>query len=256
VADASESVFGALTEYFPSAIARAVLRAAVRRGRLPEEGLDEGVLPEFVEALERTLPMYIVDGERRAECIGKVRRLAPGEAWRAAPASAGRPVRDTPRRVPAARPATARDEGPASSHANGNGQGDGVARGIVRIRSARDVVEACDLARQVARTVGFNALDQTKVATAASELARNILLYAGDGELRVGPLETPSRGIQLTAIDTGPGIADVDRVMSSGYRSRTGMGMGLKGARRLMDELEIDSRVGIGTTIVARKRVS
>lgn len=94
------------------------------------------------------------------------------------------------------------------------------------------------------------------MATAASELARNILLYAGAGELRVGISETPSRGIQITAIDTGPGIPDVDRVMSSGYRSRTGMGMGLKGARRLMDELEIDSRVGVGTTIVARKRVS
>ncbi len=245
MADASDSVFGALTEYFPSAIARAVLRAALRRGRLPEEGLDDGVLPEFVEALERTLPMYIVDGERRAECIGKVRRLAPGEPRRSPPPSVGRPQRDTPRRVAAARPAFSHDD-----------RGDGVARGIVNVRSARDVVEACDLARQVARTAGFNALDQTKVATAASELARNILLYAGAGELRVGISETPSRGIQITAIDTGPGIPDVDRVMSSGYRSRTGMGMGLKGARRLMDELEIDSRVGVGTTIVARKRVS
>jgi serine/threonine-protein kinase RsbT len=130
------------------------------------------------------------------------------------------------------------------------------AGGVVRVRSASDVVDACDLARQVARSVGFNALDQTKIVTTASELARNIVLYAGDGEVRISTIEGPRRGVQIVAADSGPGIADIERVMSSGYRSRTGMGMGLKGAKRLMDQLEIESRPGAGTTVVARKHVS
>jgi anti-sigma regulatory factor (Ser/Thr protein kinase) len=251
VSDATEEVFGALVEYFPSAIARAVLRATLRRGRLAEDRLDDEALPDFVEALERTLPMYIVDSERRGECIEKVRRLVPESRRSPAPASVARSGRDTPRRVAAVRPAASREDEPVVG-----GYGDRSARGVVRVRSARDVVEACDLARQVSRAVGFNPLDQTKVATAASELARNILLYAGDGEVRVGLLEPPRRGIQIVAVDSGPGIPDVDRVMSSGYRSRTGMGMGLKGAKRLMDELEIDSRAGMGTTVVAKKLVS
>jgi serine/threonine-protein kinase RsbT len=252
VSDATEEVFGALVGYFPAAIARAVLRATLRRGRLAEEGLDDEALPDFVEALERTLPMYIVDSERRGECIERVRLLVRADGRRPPPpTSVSRPARDTPRRVPAARLALLRDGDTGIT-----GNGDGAVRGIVRVRSARDVVDACDLARQVARTLGFNHLDQTKVATAASELARNIVLYAGDGEVRVGVLEPPKRGVQIIAIDSGPGIPDVDRVMSSGYRSRTGMGMGLKGAKRLMDELTIDSRVGVGTTVVAKKLAS
>jgi serine/threonine-protein kinase RsbT len=250
VRDSTHHVLSSLTEYFPSAIARAVLRATLRRGKLPEDHLDEQALPDFIEALERTLPMYIVDPERRGQCVDKVRNLVPGDAQRPPPSSVVRPTRDTPRRLVAARPSPAPYEPPPTESA------ERPPRGTIRVRSARDVVDACDLARQVARSVGFNHLDQTKIVTAASELARNVLLYVGDGEIRVAGVDPPGRGIQITAIDWGPGIADVERVMSTGYRSRTGMGMGLKGAKRLMDELEIDSRVGVGTTIVGRKRVS
>jgi serine/threonine-protein kinase RsbT len=135
---------------------------------------------------------------------------------------------------------------PRSSRASGS---------TVRIRTAREVVEASDLAREVARKVGFPLLDQTKIATVASELARNVLLYVGDGELRVGVVDGPKRGIRIVAADSGPGIADVGLVMDATYRSRTGMGMGLKGARRLMDDLTIESRPGAGTTVVATKLV-
>lgn len=249
--DSTEPVLTRLAEYFPSPIARAVLRATLRRGHLPEDRLDPGALPHFIDALERTLPMYIVDPERRGQCVEKVRSLVPSDGPRTPPSPPPRPPRDTPRRTQVARsPHIPFVEAPTDPQADRN------LGGVVRVRSAGDVVDACDLARQVARTVGFNALDQTKIVTAASELARNIMLYAGDGEVRVTALDTPKRGVQIVASDAGPGIPDIERVMGSGYRSRTGMGMGLKGAKRLMDHLEIDSRVGVGTTILARKHVS
>ncbi len=243
--DATADVIGTLNQYFPAGIARAVLRSTLRRGGLPDEHLDESDLTSFVSALEQTLPMYIVDPERRGECIGKVRRLLPHS--QRGPVSSPRP-RVAPRESP--RPAPAAPEPAVSTEL-----AERLSGGVVRVRSARDVVQGCDLARETARRLGFSLLDQTKIATVASELARNILLYVGDGELRVTALEAP-RGIQLVAIDTGAGIADVGLVMNSGYRSRTGMGLGLKGTKRLMDELEIDSRAGVGTTVVAKKLLS
>jgi serine/threonine-protein kinase RsbT len=218
-----DEVLGALGQYFPAGIARAVLGSALRRGGRDAESLEERDLSELVSALEQMLPMYIVDPGRRGECIGKVRRLIPGEA-RGKPPSSPRPV--------------------------------AYAAGIVRVRSARDVVQASDLARESARKLGFSPLDQTKIATVASELARNILLYVGDGEIRINTVQVPRRGIQIMAVDSGAGIPDVGLVMEGGYRSRTGMGMGLKGTKRLMDELDIESRPGAGTTVVARKLLS
>ncbi len=242
----AEGVVGALEGFFPPAIARAVLRSALRRGGLAES-VREHEVAELVDALERTLPMYIVDAKRRGECVDRVRRALAVEPRDTPPPSPRpRPARDTPR-VPA--PPEAAPESVPKEPA-------GPEAGTVRVRSARDVVQACDLARAIARTLGFSLLDQTKIATAASELARNILLYVGDGEVRVRAFDVPRRGIEIVAADAGGGIADVGLVLNSGYRSNTGMGMGLQGTKRLMDELEIDSRPGVGTTVVAKKHVS
>jgi serine/threonine-protein kinase RsbT len=212
--DATGSVLEALSRYFPSEIARAIHASTLRRARL-EAPLEEGGLPVFVTALEQSLPMYIVDPARRGECIGAVRRLLAVS-------------------VPA-------------------GAETGLVTTTVRVRSAREVLHASDTARQTARRIGFLALDQTKIATAVSELARNILLYVGDGEVRVSVLSSPRRGIEIVASDTGKGIADVSVVMDEDYRSRTGMGKGLKGTKRLMDHLEIATLPGAGTTVTARK---
>lgn len=212
--DATGSVLEALCRYFPSEIARAIHASTLRRARLDAGPLPEDGLPDFVSALEQSLPMYIVDPARRGECIGAVRRLMPAH------------LNDEPLEpVPA----------------------------TVRIRSAREVLQASDTARQTARRIGFSALDQTKIATAVSELARNILLYVGDGEVQVTVLTAPRRGIEIVAVDTGKGIADVSLVMDADYQSRTGMGKGLKGTKRLMDNLEIVTRPGAGTTVTARK---
>ena len=239
-----------LAGYFPPAIARAVLRSTLRRGGLADDRLEAVDLASFASTLEQTLTMYIVDPVRRGECVAKVRRLLPLAGMEPTPTPA---PRSSPRQTPVRPPAEPERRTPVPDGASG---ANGAPGGVVRVRQASDVVHACDLARATARGVGFTLLDQTKIATAASELARNILLYVGDGELRVATLESPRRGIQISAVDSGTGIADVDLVMSGGYRSRTGMGLGLKGTKRLMDALEIDSRPGRGTTVVARKLLS
>ncbi|MGY6019715.1 anti-sigma regulatory factor [Streptomyces spinosirectus] len=104
--------------------------------------------------------------------------------------------------------------------------------------------------RKVAAGLGFRLVQQTKVVTAASELARNTLVHGGGGEVKITPLtDGPRRGLQLAFVDSGPGIADVEQAMSDGYTSGGGLGMGLGGARRLMDEFRIDTTPGQGTVV-------
>ena len=117
-----------------------------------------------------------------------------------------------------------------------------------------DIVMARVEGRNLARSLGFGVIDQARVATAISELTRNIVLYAGKGTVTLRPIETPQRrGLEIVCADSGPGIADVALVMREGYSSRRGLGMGLPGTRRLMDEFEIRSKPGQGTVITARK---
>lgn len=122
------------------------------------------------------------------------------------------------------------------------------------IRSDLDIVVARTRARDAAKTMGFGAIDQARIATAVSELARNIFLYAGTGEVVVRQIERNSRkGIEIVCADQGPGIANIDLVMQDGYSTSRGMGMGLPGAKRLMDEFHIKSQENVGTTITCRK---
>jgi serine/threonine-protein kinase RsbT len=122
------------------------------------------------------------------------------------------------------------------------------------IRSDLDIVIARTMARDLAKSLGFGAIDQARIATAVSELARNIFLYAGTGTVTIRAIERTSRkGMEILCEDQGPGIADVNMVMQDGYSTSRGMGMGLPGAKRLMDEFDIRSQEGMGTTIVCRK---
>ncbi len=122
------------------------------------------------------------------------------------------------------------------------------------IRSDLDIVIARTLARDTAKTLGFGAIDQARIATAVSELARNIFLYAGTGTVTVREIErTGRKGLEVICEDQGPGIANIELVMRDGYSTSRGMGMGLPGAKRLMDEFDIRSQEGIGTTIICRK---
>jgi serine/threonine-protein kinase RsbT len=118
------------------------------------------------------------------------------------------------------------------------------------LRSEHDMVLARQLVRRLAQEMGFSLVDQTKLVTAASELARNALIYGGGGTMRCEQLDNGvRRGLKLTFSDQGPGIPDVQRAMTDGWSSGTGLGMGLSGARRLVNQFEIDSRVGEGTRV-------
>jgi serine/threonine-protein kinase RsbT len=126
----------------------------------------------------------------------------------------------------------------------------------VRIEVAGDtgIVEARQTGRDLAAQLGFSLTDLTLIATAISEVARNITTYAGRGEISLRLVrQAGRRGLVVVASDDGPGIADLDRALEDGYSTGRGMGLGLPGARRLMDEFEIDSSPGQGTTVTMRK---
>lgn len=126
--------------------------------------------------------------------------------------------------------------------------------GEIRIESEGDIVAARRAARDAATTLGFNIIDVTRIVTAASELARNVYHYAGSGVMRWSSTVAGGReGLELTFEDHGPGIPDIDQAMESGYSTSRGLGLGLPGAKRLMDEMTVQSEVGKGTTVRIRK---
>jgi serine/threonine-protein kinase RsbT len=119
------------------------------------------------------------------------------------------------------------------------------------VRSGEDVVKVRQAVRSVAMDLGFSLVDQTKVITAASELARNTLTYGGGGEVRIQRLmEGPKRaGVRLTFEDRGPGIPNIELALTDGYTTGTGLGLGLNGARKLSHEFDIWSQPGLGTRV-------
>jgi serine/threonine-protein kinase RsbT len=124
----------------------------------------------------------------------------------------------------------------------------------VPINSAADIVTARQQGRELATRIGFTGSDLTIIATAISELARNILEYAKTGEVLLSLTHRGSRiGMAIVARDEGPGIPDIARAVQDGYSTGKGLGLGLPGVRRLMDEFEISSVVGAGTTVTAKK---
>lgn len=124
----------------------------------------------------------------------------------------------------------------------------------VAIERDDDVVRARQKGRELASAVGFSSTDQTLIATAISELARNIVTYAVRGTVTLSRIDQQGRpGVLIVASDQGPGIANVDLAMRDGYSTGNSLGVGLPGARRLVDELEIVSSVGVGTTVTLRK---
>jgi serine/threonine-protein kinase RsbT len=129
-----------------------------------------------------------------------------------------------------------------------------MAEGAVGIESEGDIVVARRAVREAATKAGFGLTDITRIVTAASELARNIFQYAGKGAMHWRYIEGNGRlGLELQFVDQGPGIADVEMAMEQGYSTGDGLGMGLPGAKRLMDEMEIQSKAGQGTSITIKK---
>jgi serine/threonine-protein kinase RsbT len=124
----------------------------------------------------------------------------------------------------------------------------------VPIASEGDIVSARKIVRDAAMGLGFGVTDVTRIVTASSELTRNIFRYARAGEMRWRSIASNDRiGMELVFIDTGPGIPDLDEAMRPGFSTSGGLGLGLPGAKRLMDEMEVETRVGAGTRVTVRK---
>jgi serine/threonine-protein kinase RsbT len=122
------------------------------------------------------------------------------------------------------------------------------------VRTPEDVVSVRQLVRNLAVNLGFSLIDQTKIVTAASELARNAVTHGGGGEMLAEVLTNGSRrGLRLTFEDRGPGISDIDLAMKDGYSTGGGLGLGLSGSKRLVNEFSIDSQAGCGTRVAITK---
>jgi serine/threonine-protein kinase RsbT len=118
------------------------------------------------------------------------------------------------------------------------------------INSSGDIVKVRQLVRECSVSLGFSLVEQTKMVTAASELARNVLEHGGGGNVRIETLQNEiQRGIKLTFIDEGPGIPNIEEALKDGFSTGSGMGLGLGGARRLTNDFEIESAPGRGTKV-------
>ncbi|MGG0642323.1 anti-sigma regulatory factor [Sporosarcina gallistercoris] len=127
-------------------------------------------------------------------------------------------------------------------------------RSSVEIFTEWDIVAARQLGRNEAKSSGFGTVDQARITTAISELARNIYLYAGKGKIEIERLSIDGmKGMTIIASDEGPGIPDLRRVMEDGFSTSGGLGAGMPGVKRLMDDFKVESEVGKGTTITATK---
>jgi serine/threonine-protein kinase RsbT len=127
---------------------------------------------------------------------------------------------------------------------------------VVEIRASEDIVRVRQIVREWSIAQRFSLVEQTKMITAASELARNTLEHGGGGEVRLEALNDGAKlGLRLTFTDAGPGIADIEQALKDGYSTGSGMGLGLSGSKRLVNDFKIQSRPGEGTTVmIARWR--
>jgi serine/threonine-protein kinase RsbT len=120
----------------------------------------------------------------------------------------------------------------------------------IRLENDQHVAASRQLVRRLAQEAGFSLVDQTKLVTATSELARNTVKYGGGGEMRAEQVQRDKQvGLRITFSDQGPGIPDIEQAMIDGWSTGSGLGLGLSGAKRLVNEFEIESRVGQGTRV-------
>ena len=121
---------------------------------------------------------------------------------------------------------------------------------LIALRSTDDIIKARQLVRDCAVLQGFSLVDQTKLVTAASELARNTMVHGGGGDMHLQALNDGGRrGVKVIFVDEGPGIPDIELAMKDGYTTRGGLGLGLSGSKRLVNDFEIESKPGKGTTV-------
>jgi serine/threonine-protein kinase RsbT len=143
---------------------------------------------------------------------------------------------------------------PRPGSSNGSAPGSAVSEMRISIGSDLDIIQARQTGRTEASKLGFSTTDLTLIATAISELARNIVMYAKQGEIILRFIHASEKqGIVIIASDQGPGMADPNQALQDGYSTSRSLGLGLPGVRRLMDEFEIESKLGQGTVVTIKK---
>lgn len=218
-------ILAILRRYLSEPTSRSLLTSAARRASVRLEVLSRSEIPQLVQQLGPGLNIFLQEPEKLQNCKSLLALVAVENA-----------------------PSVHHYSEPQQPQAES--RPDGIS---VPIRAEHDVVRARTLGKDMAKQLGFSEVVQTKVATAVSELARNIFQYAGTGEIRIRRIEGKRRGIEVVARDQGPGISDPALILSGAYRSKWGMGAGLRGTKRLVDEFELDTHPGLGTTVRIRK---
>lgn len=204
-----------LLDYLSARDAQAILVLVEGTTPVLAERLAPEHLPSIVLAAEKALDHYHLDPARRAACLRRLQRLGAFAE-------------------------------PVATH----GSNELV---LVRVEQEDDIVRARLAAGDACRALGFSEMRGTRVMTAVSELARNVFHYAGDGQIAIARFDGDRSGVEITARDQGPGIANIDAVLSEGYRSPRGTAGGLKAIRLLMDSFQIETSLGAGTEVVVRK---
>lgn len=233
-------VLAILRRYLSDPTSRSLLSSAARRANLRLETVSRVEVSSLVRELGPGLNIFLQEPEKLQNCKSLLALVA------------------TENNAPMGPPIGGGGGGGGGfssfeHHTAAESRADGI---TVPIRAEHDVVRARTLGKDMAKQLGFSDVDQTKIATAVSELARNIFQYAGTGEIRYRRIEGKRRGIEIIARDQGPGISDPSLILSGAYRSKWGMGAGLRGTKRLVDEFELDTSPGHGTTVRIRKFVN
>jgi serine/threonine-protein kinase RsbT len=209
------AILEVLTRHVSVLNARSVLRRAIHRAGLRADAVTFEHVGRLADGLGDGLRLFVRDPAVLKDCIAAV--VATGEMAKGSPGSAGR------------------ERG----------------KRIV-LRAEMDVVVARMEGRTLARDVGFTEAGRTRVATVISELARNIVRYAGEGEIEIQASSIPAPTVDIVAKDRGPGIADLEAILSGNYRSKDGMGLGLRGVRNVSSRFDVKTGRGIGTTVTVR----
>jgi len=210
-------VLAVLRDYISEITSRSMLAAATRWSKVEISRLGPGDGRHLLTELQKGIQLYVKSPMQRRECLDRLALLLEDAA-----------------------------EAPASSRGP---------KKIV-IREESDIVSARGAARALSGELGFTPATQIKIATAVSELARNIVQYAGSGEITLIPFHNGRReGIEITSSDQGPGISDTAEIFEGRNRSRTGLGIGLRGTRNLMDEFDLKTAPGQGVEVRIRKYV-
>lgn len=213
--DLEQQILKVLSRYFRAIIAESIVKQMSRQTRVDLQSAKPADLYRLGEAIQKGIALFSADVRARDTCQKELNQLFQSKA------------------------AASLDQEPRATE--------------IDLKTEDDIVIARGSARELCGTLGFPVSDQYKVATAVSELVRNVVQYAGKGRMKLRVFRGGRSGIEVVVEDNGPGIPNLDEILAGRYSSTRGLGKGLRGTRELMDEFDVKTRPGIGTRITIRK---